>query len=392
MTDHYSLACPVCRNTESQPFIEIPQIPVYCNILWDTAAGAKSAPRGDMQLAFCDQCGHIFNTRFDSGLMNYNQSYENSLHHSPRFQAYASNLVDEWIERYDIRHKNIVEIGAGQGDFLQMMCQAGSNRGVGFDPSYLPKKELPEYLSFVPDYYTEKYGAYPADVLLCRHVLEHIKNAAEFVNMVRRVIGDRSKITALFEVPNVLWTVRELGIWDIIYEHCSYFSPFSLSHVFRQNRFHVERVNTVFGGQFLTIEASPAEAAAPRPDDHAQGIASLAADVGRFSAAFEKKMAAWRARFDTLKQNDQKAVIWGAGSKGVTFLNMLNPQGVVEYAVDINPRKKGMFVAGMGQQIVNPTFLRNYQPEVVIIMNRNYEQEISQTLQELGVSATILVA
>jgi ABC-type Fe3+-hydroxamate transport system substrate-binding protein len=51
-----------------------------------------------------------------------------------------------------------------------------------------------------------------------------------------------------------------------------------------------------------------------------------------------------------------------------------------------------MFVAGSGQEIVSPEFLRVYQPDVVIIMNRNYEDEIGRQLAQLGVTASILIA
>ena len=51
-----------------------------------------------------------------------------------------------------------------------------------------------------------------------------------------------------------------------------------------------------------------------------------------------------------------------------------------------------MFVAGAGQQIVPPTFLQANPPDIVILMNPNYQQEIGQTLHSLGLSPKILVA
>lgn len=93
-----------------------------------------------------------------------------------------------------------------------------------------------------------------------------------------------------------------------------------------------------------------------------------------------------------MAQSGRRVIIWGAGSKGVSFLNTLPTQDVVAYAVDINPRKEGMHVAGSGQQIVPPTFLPGYRPDNVIIMNANYIDEIGQQLAALGLSAAILVA
>ncbi|MCA9990344.1 MAG: hypothetical protein KDE29_05015, partial [Anaerolineales bacterium] len=110
----------------------------HCNVLWPTPAGARQAPRGDIQLHFCPTCGHVFNADFDPALMAYDQAYENSLHFSDRFQQYATALASDLVARYGLQGKDIVEIGSGQGDFLQLLCELGQNRGVGFDPSYDP--------------------------------------------------------------------------------------------------------------------------------------------------------------------------------------------------------------------------------------------------------------
>ena len=68
--------------------------------------------------------------------------------------------------------------------------------------------------------------------------------------------------------------------------------------------------------------------------------------------------------------------MWGAGSKGVTFLNMIDSRYQIEYVIDINPRKHGKYIPGTGQKIVSPEFLREYIPDIVIVMNLIYENEI----------------
>jgi hypothetical protein len=83
-------------------------------------------------------------------------------------------------------------------------------------------------------------------------------------------------------------------------------------------------------------------------------------------------------------------VIWGSGSKGITFLNMLETADGIEYAVDINPRKQGMYITGSGQRIVPPAFLAEYQPDAVIVMNPLYIDEIKANVEEMGVEADFL--
>jgi hypothetical protein len=85
--------------------------------------------------------------------------------------------------------------------------------------------------------------------------------------------------------------------------------------------------------------------------------------------------------------------VWGVGSKGVTFLNVMSAgHETVPYCVDLNPRKHGQFVVGTGQQIVPPAFLREYRPDLVIVMNGIYESEIRQACREYGVDCELAVA
>jgi hypothetical protein len=401
---------PVCPDSPTIPLIDMERVPVHCNVLWPTREAALGAPRGDIHLTYLPACGHTYNPAFDPSLMEYTQEYENSLHFSPRFQEYATALAEGLVEKYDLRDKDIVEIGAGKGDFLIMLCAMAGNRGWGYDPSYVPE---PGYVApnvtFVQDFYTEKYLDQKADLIVCRHVLEHIPDPDAFIAQVRRAVGRReSPPVIFFEVPNALWTLQRGGIWDVIYEHCSYFSPASLAHLFRRHGFEVLAVNEVFGGQFLTIEARPVADDRQRTTDRGQKdsvvrgpssvvphdteLAALAADARAFAAGYRAKRDAWRATLRDLAAAGKRGVIWGAGSKGVTFLNVLQAGGEIAAVVDINPRKQGKYVAGTGQQIVPPARLADLRPNFVILMNPNYREEIGGMLAEVEVSAEILVA
>jgi hypothetical protein len=60
------------------------------------------------------------------------------------------------------------------------------------------------------------------------------------------------------------------------------------------------------------------------------------------------------------------------------------------YAVDINPNKRGTFMAGTGQEIVTPDFLPDYRPDLVIAMNPIYTEEIQRDLTRRGIGARVV--
>ena len=368
-------------------FFETYDIPIHCNVLHATLNDAVNTPRGDMQLGFCCDCGHIYNFAFDPKCVQYTGSYENSLHFSPHFQNYAESLARNLVERYDLRGKDIIEIGCGKGEFLKLLCELGDNRGLGFDASYVAEdadKSSRERFTVIRDLYSERYANHKADFIYCRHVLEHIHSPRDFLSTVRQSIGNRVRTVVFFEVPNVLFTLKDLGIWDLIYEHCSYFSSTSLSRLFASCGFEILNLKESYGGQFLGVESTPSNSIAnstSKPDIDLDKMSSV---VSVFAHNYRDKVQTWRRNFEHITSTGKRTVVWGAGSKGITFLNTLGINDQIEYIIDINPRKQGKYTAGTGQKVVAPEILREYKPDVVIVMNPIYKDEIRQFADNLG--------
>ncbi|MGQ0571677.1 MAG: methyltransferase, partial [Armatimonadota bacterium] len=105
-----------------------------------------------------------------------------------------------------------------------------------------------------------------------------------------------------------------------------------------------------------------------------------------------RKIEAWRGELTRAERAGQRIVIWGAGSKGVGFLNMLGVESAIDAVVDVNPRKHGMHVAGTGQRIIAPESLRDVRPDVVVVMNPIYETEIRDQIVRLGLAPVLVRA
>ena len=386
-------ACPNCGRDGMEIVYAIDDIPVHSTINLPTRDEALRFPTGDLRLGYCRACAFLGNTVYDASVQAYSTNCEESQHVSPTFNKFAHALAQRWIERYDLRNKTILEIGCGKGEFLALLCELGDNRGIGIDPSAQPERtaSLPagSRLTFIRDLYSEKYAHLEADCVLCRHTLEHIGPTREFVRMIRRAIGTRRDMLVLFELPDVTRILKEAAFWDAYYEHCSYFSTGSLARLFRANHFDLLELGRDYGDQYLLLAAKPAEGpTAPRlPLEN--DLELMNGDVEHFKRAAASTIEHWRKLILEARAADKKVVLWSALSKAVAFLTTLKVGDAIEYAVDINPHRQGRYLPGTAQRIVPPEFLREYRPDLVILMNPIYVAEVQREVDRMGLAAKI---
>ncbi len=386
-----SVRCPNCESGVFRPFYEVRQAPVHSVLLMPEREIALNFPRGDIRLGFCTECGFIGNMVFDPSVHSYSGEYEETQGYSATFRAFHRALAESLSERFDLHGKDVIEIGCGKGEFLALLCEGGRNRGTGFDLAFVPERNPVKdgSVTFIKDFYSEKYVDVRGDFVCCKMTLEHIPDTAQFVSTVRRSIGDRGDCTVFFQIPDMSRVLRDYAFWDVYYEHCSYFTAASLRYLFEKCGFEVLSTGTEYDDQYLTITARPA-APGFTPQRPAAEIARLEREIERFAASCQNTITTWREQVRQYREEGKKVVIWGSGSKGVAFLTALGDEGAIDYAVDINPYRHGKFMAGTGQEIVSPDFLRAYRPDVAIAMNSIYLPEIQGELDRMGLATRLL--
>lgn len=385
--------CPSSGTKGMLAFYQIENVPTNSVLLLNSQTEAINLPQGKITLAISPVSGFITNIDFDARLAEYSTRYEATQGFSPTFNTFHKKLAEDLIARYDLHQKQIIEIGCDKGDFITMLCELGDNHGIGFDPAYVPGRHpspKADQITFINDFYSEKYADYKADFICCKMTLEHIPNTAEFMSTVRQSIGDRLNTTVFFQVPNASYVLQDIAFWDVYYEHCSYFTKSSLSHLFQTVGFEIMNIWTGYDDQYLMIDARPALTTVKEPSTPIDNIDEMMTIAANFAENAPRKIAGWRDYLKNAAGKRQNVVIWGGGSKAVAFLTTLGlgPE-TVKYVVDINPNKTGTYIAGTGQEIVAPQFLSEYLPDVVVIMNPIYRLEISRDLAAMGLKPII---
>ncbi|GGC07774.1 NDP-hexose methyltransferase [Novosphingobium endophyticum] len=384
-------ACPNCGAGDTRLFYRVEGVPTNSCLLFETREEALGCKRGEISLHFCGGCGFIFNAGFDPDQTEYSDRYEETQGFSPTFSRFHRNLAVELVERHGLRGREVMEIGCGKGEFLVLLSQLGENRGVGVDPSAIPERleGVPgaERVRLIPEYFEPGHCREEPDFLCCKMTLEHIPDTADFIATIRAGLTEANGTVVFFQVPETYRILQQCAFEDIYHEHCSYFTETSLRRLFEGCGFKVTRTAVEYDDQYLTIEALPSAARSRREDD--PSVSEIAELVRTFPERVAAHRDHWRALVRDASAAGRRVVLWGSGSKAVSFLTSLGLAGEVDCVTDINPNRHHHFMPGTGHRIVPPDDLAAIEPGLIVVMNRIYKEEIADHVRNLGLTCDI---
>ena len=382
-------ACPLCGATTGLCFDRRTRAPVLLNRTYVTAAQARAATTGGLAFTGCLNCGFAWNAAFDPNAIVYDGDYENDQAHSTIFRAHMQDRAARVVRmRPSGQTLDVVEVGAGQGVFLDLVASAGANElrsATGFDPAW---RGHPGSGPGRTRLYAELFDALTAlrlglapNVVVSRHTIEHVQSPRAFLRAIRAALPE-GDVRIAVETPCLQWIFDNWAIQDFFYEHCSLFTATTLKLALEDSGFDEVAVERVFGGQYLWAEA--------RASVQAARVETAPAGKPNF-ADWARQKEAMLARWGAYLEGKGRVYVWGAGAKGITFATLFDPKAErIDAIVDINPNKQGAFAAMTGCPIVGPDAIVGPDP-TIIVMNPIYRDEIARLCHSKGLSPTITV-
>jgi SAM-dependent methyltransferase len=296
----------------------------------------------------CEDCNMV--QLCDMLESDYYDDYMMTVSHSPQMNEYQRSQAFKFVSQYDLVGKRVIEVGCGDGNYMEHLREAGS-LVYGIEPSYTFRKMAAERGFKVYEGYANRQSMIPGvpyDAFVTRQVLEHVPNPNDLLQGIRHALVSRG--VGLVEVPSLEQTLERERFYDFFPDHLNYFSEHTLRHALERNGFEVVETSRGMNGEYnIAIVRKAEDSDVPSLQ---KSLDTIASDLHNFL----EKCAA----------EHKRVAVWGAGGKGLTLMAITGIKNVA-YVIDSDPHKEGLFTPVSHLPIVAPEKLLSDPVDAIIV-------------------------
>ncbi len=372
-------ACPACGCQVAVPFFDGGAQPL-ATLAWPgSAEEARGLKRLPLDFVRCFDCGHIYNSMFKYEEVPYSDKLNLMFNKGEVWAEFIRMIQGDILSRLPDR-PTVVEIGHGAGSFLSSLANnRPGGRYVGFDPhGASSESNLVQLQQKLFDPVRHLIPIKP-DILISRHVLEHMANPLGFLQKISCVAASmRIRVLAYLEVPCIDRVLETGRTTDFYYEHCSQFTTGSFTRMLESSFSSVEDIGHGYDGEVVYGFVSLGEFSPP--------CLERAREALNFHDASRRGLNRIKGQLDELHASGQEIAIWGGTGKGAAFINRYAVDAErFPIVVDSDADKFGTFVPGTGQKIHDRDWLRSNMIDVVIIPSQWRARDIVNEIHGLGI-------
>lgn len=356
--------CRICaQEMGGSPLLEYRNMPKSAQFF--PAPAEADTERGvDLRLFVCPYCGMM---QLDGAPVPYYREVIRATRVSPEMRAFRVQQFRDWIARYHLEGKRIIEIGCGGGEFLSMMEEAGADvQGIEYSETLVRQAEaegLRVYRQFLEEGAEEIPGA-PYDAFYILSFLEHNPDPCAYLRRIARNLTDDA--VGIVEVPDVDMVLREHLYSEFIQDHLLYFTEDTLRRTLEYCGFEVLACSSIWHGYVLSAEVRKRRRM----------------DVSGFLAQQEKVRRSVDEFLSEMEGRGLRTAVWGAGHAALADLSLLGMAGRIDVVLDSADFKQNKLTPATHIPIVAPSVLREGKIGAVLVMAGSYSLEIAGMLEE----------
>jgi len=380
--------CRFCGAPLEEVFVDLGMSPP-CESFLSREQLREMEPFYPLVVYVCKEC-HLVQLEeiVDPGEIFRDYAYYSS--YSSSWVEHARRYTEDMIGRFGLDESSfVVEVASNDGYLLQHFVKRGVPC-LGIDPAENVVLEAQEKgVETLTEFFGEESARRlvaergRADLVIGNNVLAQVHEINDFVEGIGILLAEDG--VATLEFPHLMQLIEQNQYDTIYHEHYSYFSFVTVSRIFAAHGlrlFRVEELGT-HGGS-LRIFACHQDA--PRPDEESvrelreRELAAGYDSIEAYRGFQERVQAQKRDLLSFLieaKRQGKRVVGYGAPGKGNTLLNYCGIRGdLLEFTVDRNPHKQGMFTPGTHIPILPPEAIERERPDYLLILPWNLKDEI----------------
>ena len=325
----------------------------------------------------------------------FNPDYPYLSSYSETFLSHVNDYTRDIINRFNLSNSNsLLEIASNDGYLQDKFAEFGLNL-LGIEPTSLAAniskskghRVIKKFfgLNFSKDL-VKKKGKF--DLIIANNVLAHVPDINDFILGLKSCLSPNGVIT--IENPSIVNLIEKNQFDTIYHEHFSYLSLTSVEYITRKNMLEIFDVEEcqIHGGS-IRYFLQHKKTGQNKISKKVKKLKDLECSKGIKNIKTYKKFSekCRKIKVDFLKfsflqvSKGKKIAAYGAAAKGNTFLNYCGlKKDIIQFIVDRNPKKVGLFSPGSYIPVVNEEFLKTTQPDYVLILPWNLKNEIKNQL------------
>lgn len=388
------MQCRFCKSELEHVFIDLVNSPASNSFLTQSQLNEPEL-FFPLKVFTCSNCFLVQIDEYKKSDAIFNSDYVYFSSYSSTWLRHAEKYTQDMIARFGFNEgSQVIEIASNDGYLLQYFKQKNVPV-LGIEPTANTARVATEKgIESIVDFFgvalakqlVEK--GIKADLLLGNNVLAHVPDIVDFVGGMKILLKDSGIIT--MEFPHLIQLIDNNQFDTIYHEHFSYLSFYTVSKIFESqglSLFDVEQLPT-HGGS-LRIYAKHSQNSELETTARVEQMISMEKEKGidgmLYYENFQKK--ALKVKLDLLnflieqKKQHKKVAGYGAAAKGNTLLNYCGVKNdLLDFVADANPHKQNKWLPASHIPVVSEQFLKDHQPDFVIILPWNLKEEIVHQL------------
>ncbi|VEN74516.1 Methyltransferase [Candidatus Desulfarcum epimagneticum] len=348
-----------------------------------------------LNLFLCKKCGlsqlldvvqpqdiyfdYLYETKTSLGLVNH-------------FQSYAEEVLK--ISNSP-KGSLVVDIGSNDGSLLKAFKKKGM-KALGIDPARdIAKKATESGIETLPllfnvgvaDKIKEKHGF--AEVITMNNLFANIDDLIGAVKGVRRLMAPEG----VFVIESFyLYDLIKNMVFDFIYhEHLSCFSVKPLQIFFKSQNMElidVQHISTKGGSlRYIVKHAQGRRSISPNIAKYIKRETSFGIHESKIFKTFSKQIKYAKNSLlniiRDLQKNKKTIAGYGASATTTTLLYSFDLIDKLNFIVDDNPQRQGLYSPGCHIPVVSPkTLYEQKKPDYVLILAWRYAEPIIKQHQD----------